>query len=87
MSTKLSDNKPIRPFCIDYSEAKNEVVSAINNIIVKHTIPLYLARDIVADILHQLEKGADMELQAAVKSYEKQMSDYNKTISGGEGDD
>ena len=76
---KISKAEPIRPFCLEYADAKNEVFAAVNGAMQKHNVPLFLMENILSEALHQVREGAKTEIQNATDSYQKQMDEFNKT--------
>lgn len=74
---------PQRPFCVDYKNAKNEIFKAINNAIEIHKVPLFLLEGILNEALHQVKEGANAEVESALKSYERQLAEYERDISDG----
>ena len=71
--------EPVRPFCLEYADAKNEVFSAINSAMKKHNVPMFLMENIISEALYQVKEGAKAEIQNATDSYQKQMDEFNKT--------
>lgn len=76
---KISKTEPIRPFCLEYADAKAEVFATINAAMQKHNVPLFLMENILTEALHQVREGAKAEIQNATDSYQKQMDEFNKT--------
>lgn len=76
---KVSKTEPIRPFCLEYADAKNEVFGVINAAMQKHNVPLFLMENILTEALHQVREGAKAEIQNATDSYQKQMDEFNKS--------
>lgn len=75
---KQKINKPVRPFCMEYAEAKEEIFTTINGAIQKHGIPLFLMKDIVSAVLAEVEKAANIECTKAKQMYESQLAEYEK---------
>ena len=46
---KISKAEPIRPFCLEYADAKNEVFAAVNGAMQKHNVPLFLMENILSE--------------------------------------
>lgn len=78
MKPKLSKAEPIRPFCLEYIDAKNEVFTAINGAMQKHNIPLFLMESILSEAFYQVKEGAKTEIQNARDTYRKQVEETNK---------
>lgn len=76
---KISKAEPIRPFCLEYADAKAEVFAAVNGAMQKHNVPLFLMENILSEALYQVREGAKAEIQNATDSYQKQMDEFNKT--------
>lgn len=76
---KISKAEPIRPFCLEYADAKNEVFAAVNAAMGKHHVPLFLMETILSEALYQVKEGAKVEFQNATDSYQRQMNEFNKT--------
>lgn len=78
MVLKEHQTPPKRPFCVDYNNAKNEIFKAINNAIEIHKIPLFLLEGVLKEALHQVKEGASAEVESAIKSYERQLAEYER---------
>lgn len=76
---KISKAEPIRPFCLEYADAKNEVFAAVNGAMQKHNVPLFLMENILSEALHQVREGAKAEIQTASESYQAQMEEFKKS--------
>ena len=76
---KQKINKPVRPFCIDYKNARNEIFKAVNNAIEIHKVPLFLLEGILKEACQQVKEGARAEVESAIKSYEQQLAEYERT--------
>ena len=70
---------PVRPFCLEYQDAKNEVFTSVNNAVHKHNIPFYLMENILSEALHKVREGAKAEMQQASDLYKKQIDELDKT--------
>jgi hypothetical protein len=68
--------KPNKPLCLVYPEAKKEIFNAITLVINKHDLPLFLAKIIVSDALDQISIGAHKERVTAQQLYEKNIKEY-----------
>lgn len=76
---KIVKTIPVRPFCLEYQDAKNEVFTSVNNAVRKHNVPFYLMENILSEALHQVREGAKAEIQQATDSYKKQIDELDKT--------
>lgn len=74
----MENNKPTRPFCLEYGEAESEICNAINKAINVNKIPCFLLEGILTNLLHQTKEQAKIERANAAKSYGEQMAEYNK---------
>lgn len=70
---------PVRPFCLEYTDAKTEVFNAISSAMKKYSIPFFLMDNILSEALHQVKEGVKAELQSAADSYQRKMDEYNKS--------
>lgn len=70
--SKQTNNIP-RPLCLEYTDAKNEIFSAVNSAIQKHGIPLFLMENIITEVYYQVREGAKAEIQNANTAYQKQL--------------
>lgn len=70
--------RPVRPFSMDYTEAKNKIIGAVNEATQIHGVPLYLLGEILENVLHQVKSGAKAECDKARSNFEKQMAEYEK---------
>ena len=81
------NKKEIRPFVMEYTEAKNKIVVAVNEAMRVHKIPCFLLESILSDILHQVESGAKAEKEDAATKYEQQLAaTKEKPLDGEEND-
>lgn len=71
-------NNPIRPFCLEYVDTKNEIFCAINKSAHKHNIPMFLMENILMEALYQVREAARIEIENAKTLFEKQTSKPNK---------
>lgn len=69
-------NKPIKPFCMDYEEARVEIFNAISQISKAHNIPFYLLENIIESVSIQVREGKRNELEMAQRTYEQQLQEY-----------
>lgn len=67
-----------KPICLEYAEAKDEITYVLNAVMARRTLPLFAVRDILKDLLRQIDDGAKSELLAAKKTYEKQLEESKK---------
>lgn len=77
-------DKPYKPICLKYPEAKKEIFDAIAKIITEHTLPLFLAEIIVEEALDGIKNGAQTERAMAQQMYEKQIKEYEVETEGSE---
>lgn len=54
-----------RSFCLDYTTAKTELVTAVNRIMRERGIPCYIMEDLLTNVLYQVSTGAAAERHAA----------------------
>ncbi len=74
------ENKQIeKPFTLEYANAKNKIVNAVNEAMHVNKIPCFLLESIISDILHQVEAGANEERGSAKAAYEKQLAEKENT--------
>lgn len=69
-------DKPYKPICLKYPEAKKEIFDAIAKIITEHTLPIFLAEIIVKEALDEIKKEAQTERAMAQQMYEQQIKEY-----------
>lgn len=70
--------KPTRPFSLEYAEAKNKIINAVNEATQKHGVPFYLLEELFAVITRQVEEQARNERERAKANYEQQLAEYNR---------
>lgn len=78
MKAQTPKTEPIRPFCLEYADAENEIFAAINNAMAKHNVPMFLMESILAKAYREVRDGAKNEMQNASVAYQKQLEQYNK---------
>lgn len=61
-------------FIINFNEAKNQLVSCINEAY-KRGIPYTIIEPVVSDIYHQVQYGASAELTNAIATRKKEMTE------------
>lgn len=71
--------EPIRPFCLEYADAQNEVFAAINGAMQKYHVPMFLMENILTGALQRVREGAEAERNNAARSYQKQLNEFQKT--------
>ena len=79
--TKQADTMPSEPplpLSLAYENAQNEMFSALNHIAQTYRIPPFLMKTILATVLYQVEKGADLEVRNARISYTKQLEEHKQ---------
>ena len=74
-------NTPTKPFIIKFAEAKSAINSAINAAIHQHNIPCTLLESVLAEALLKVEAGARSEKEAALRSYDKQLAEFEKSTA------
>lgn len=74
-------NKPAKPFILEYAEAKNEIITAINDAIQAHGVPCVLLESVLSEALQTIKAGAKNEKNNVLNAYNKQLADYEKSIS------
>lgn len=74
-------NKPTKPFILEYAEAKNEINTAINNAIQTHGVPCILLESVLSEALQTIKAGAKNEKNNVLNAYNKQLADYEKSLS------
>ena len=74
----MAENKPIRPFSMEYAEAKRNISNAINEAIQLHGVPCYMLEDILLNNLHQVREGAKAERENALIKYNQQLKEAEK---------
>lgn len=75
-------DKPYKPICLKYPEAKKEIFEAITKTINEHTLPFFLAEIIVEEALDGIKNGAQTERAMAQQMYEKQIKEYETETEG-----
>lgn len=75
-------DKPYKPICLKYPEAKKEIFDAIAKTISEHTLPLFLAEIIVKEALDGIKKEAKTERAIAQQMYEQQIKEYEAENEG-----
>lgn len=74
-------NKPTKPFILEYAEAKNKIITAINEAIQEHGVPCVLLESVLSEALQTVKAGALSEKNNVLNAYNKQLADYEKSIS------
>ena len=74
-------NKPTKPFILGYAEAKNKLISAINDAIQTHGVPCVLLESVLSDALQTIKAGAKSEKENALNAYSEQLAEYEKSLS------
>lgn len=74
-------NQPIKPFCIDYEEARVEIFNAVSEASKVHNIPFYLLENIIESLLVQVREGKRNELEVSRRTYEQQLKEYKDSIT------
>lgn len=69
---------PKKPLCLEYQEAREEMFAAINSVMGRHEIPLFLFAQILAEAHGQTEAAAQAEALAAKKNYQAQIESARK---------
>ena len=70
-----------RPFSMEYVEAKNKIVNAINEANRVNGVPCYLLESILSDLLSQVRECAKKELTQAEKDFiEKQKKPITEEV-------
>lgn len=69
---------PIKPLCLALEEAKAEIFAAVNMASKKHNIPFFLLESIVQEAARQASGIANTERENAARTYEKQLTEYQK---------
>ena len=75
---KISKANPIRPFCLEYTDAKKEVFCTINNSSRKHNVPMFLMESILTEALYQVREAARVEVENANTLFKTQLDELNK---------
>lgn len=78
MEEKQVKAKPVRPFSMEYMEAKDKIIKSINEATQIHGVPFYLLEELIADISHQIQANAKAERERAKITYEQQLAEYKK---------
>lgn len=71
-------NTPIKPFCIEYEEARTEIFNAISEVSKAHNVPFYLLEGIVESVLVQVREAKRSEMEMAQRTYEQQLKEYTE---------
>ena len=83
----MKTKEPTRPLCLEFEDAKNEAFNAINNILKKHNLPMFLMEVILDDALRQVRGGVRNELTEAERFYQQQLEEAKKDEPEGGNDD
>lgn len=70
--------KPIRPFSLDYADAKSKIYKAVNEAVQLHGVPFYLLEDVLADLSRSVKERANLEREKATRDYEQKLAEYEK---------
>lgn len=76
-------NKPVRPFSLEYEDAKKKIVNAINEATQTHGVPFYMLEEILANIAAQVRENANHERQTAALTYGQKMAEWEAKEGGG----
>lgn len=68
--------KPVRPFSLDYEEAKSKIAEAVNE--ATQIVPFCLLEDMISDLARQVQECARNERERARISYERELAEYEK---------
>ena len=68
-------NKPVRPFQLEYQDAKNEIIHAINSASKTHGIPFFLLETLLSELLFGVKQNAEAERESALRMYELQLAE------------
>ena len=71
-------NKPNKPFILEYTTAKNKIISAINTALEVHNVPYFLVEEILSGALQSIKSESKVEREQASLSYEQQLAEYEK---------
>ena len=74
-------NKPNKPFILGYAEAKNKIISAINDAIQIYGVPCVLLESVLSDALQTIKAGAKDEKANALNTYNEQLAEYENSLS------
>lgn len=78
MENVTRNEKPLKPLCLEYGEAKEEICNALTEIMNKNNVPLFLWEIILSDFLNQVTAGARREREKAAAYYDKKLAEYEK---------
>jgi hypothetical protein len=74
--------KPIRPFSLEYADAKSKIIRAINEATQIHGVPFYLLEEILSGVLNQVKECARLEKEKAMREYNKQLQEVEAQQEG-----
>lgn len=69
------NKNPVRPFALEYQDAKNEIVKAINNASQRHGVPFFLIETLLSEMLSGVQRNAEVERESALRMYERQLAE------------
>lgn len=78
MPKVIKHEPPMKPLCLENEEAKKEIFDAINGVLDKKTVPLFLVENILREALERISAGAKQERERASAYYKKQLAEYEK---------
>lgn len=68
----------VKDLIIRLSEAEQDLVTAVNNILQQHQLPFYLFEPIINNVHRQISDGKAAELEAAkVKAASREVGDHD----------
>lgn len=72
------NNKPEKPFCLEYEEAQKLILNAIGQCNTVHKIPFYMIETILMTALPEVRALKDKELANARLNYEQLIKAYEE---------
>jgi hypothetical protein len=79
-------NKPNKPFILEYTTAKNSIISEINKALNTHNIPYFLIEEILFSALQSIKAESKIERDRATISYNQQLAEYEDFIASSKSD-
>jgi hypothetical protein len=67
--------KPLRPFSLEYDEAKSKIYRAVNEATQLHGVPCYLLEGVINEVSRQVKEQADLEREQARRTWEKRLTE------------